>query len=524
MMKVNVLYITNILILLFMCVLTYTVAEEDGEIETIHESYRPRHKGSHPRRSGRRKHGKRSAFSDQCAIMYKNEEPVGILEPFGESYRLLPVDGQKIDVEISPVTKRKKSTSADDAYGDARDTRYPYIFAKFKIDSRMEKNAAGRKQRSARVDNRKSLFDSDQLNSLQRALSKVKSGQGKADSDIRSVLSDLGLVDGAAEVEKRDADKGKKKKQEKSSAVKRSERAKKSDEARIDLLDEQSDREKREQMEAELEGQIKAKLAKIKDEVKREIEEMKSGAVEEQDANKQRKKRFASSTLIDEETSDIDPVLNVDEKLRPYRRRRRNVAFEGLENVAPSRVLLRNIKQADADDYVENADSCGEGGKCPPKGQRKSRENDDYDVDVDAPARLADEEENYDDDDGDGDIDDANPMLEDGKYRLDIRPDVYRVKSETFEDDAGSPVEKRNAPDAIDIDEPQLRHLIAVRGRTMLPRDAHARSRRMTGEEQQLRLEDMPGEDLFGPLQHGFDAERVRYKRVKRNDKHRRSG
>lgn len=102
--------------------------------------------------------------------------------------------------------------------------------------------------------------------------------------------------------------------------------------------------------------------------------------------------------------------------------------------------------------------------------------------------------------------------LKDGGYILDLDPDIYRITDEN----PNSPEARKKRNSFVDMvaihgGGPVMNHLVAIRERSMLPR---LRVKRNSDRTQQLVLSEMSDEDLFGPLPQGFDGELARYKRV----------
>ncbi|KAK9730116.1 hypothetical protein QE152_g15454 [Popillia japonica] len=86
------------------------------------------------------------------------------------------------------------------------------------------------------------------------------------------------------------------------------------DESELKKNQEKRDKEELE-YEKRLERNIQAKINSIKEEVKREISKLK---VDESKKDQQRKKREITNTLLDGETSILDPHINIDHKLEPH--------------------------------------------------------------------------------------------------------------------------------------------------------------------------------------------------------------
>ncbi|CAH1163599.1 unnamed protein product [Phaedon cochleariae] len=176
---------------------------------TIHESYRQRHK--YKPGTGHQGFLKRLARSNndgpQCAVMYKNNEPVGILQPYEESYRFLPVKGEPTLVDINPIPVKRKtimdviypSEIADD--DDSRkvsdtvgfsDEKFPSVFAKFRIDSRLSKSWSPENYM------KRSMFKREQDNqeqSLEPANPQMNLEDVAVEDELKTILDDMGLID-----------------------------------------------------------------------------------------------------------------------------------------------------------------------------------------------------------------------------------------------------------------------------------------------------------------------------------------
>ncbi|CAG9764924.1 unnamed protein product [Ceutorhynchus assimilis] len=139
----------------------------------------------------------------QCAVMYKNEEPVGILQSYQGSYRLLPIHiEESIPVDISPIQKAdseeidKRDTETQAA--DFSERNYPYIFAKFKIDTKVESQKAAKNLQKRELKHTKkkpALLNSKHMNSLSSTLLKMQANEVGAESELRTVLHDMGLIE-----------------------------------------------------------------------------------------------------------------------------------------------------------------------------------------------------------------------------------------------------------------------------------------------------------------------------------------
>ncbi|GJQ65932.1 hypothetical protein Trydic_g4031 [Trypoxylus dichotomus] len=97
-----------------------------------------------------------------------------------------------------------------------------------------------------------------------------------------------------------------------------------SEESELKKSQEKRDKEELE-YEKRLERNIQAKINSIKEEVKREISKLR---LDETKKDQQRKKREITNTLLDEETSILDPDLNIDHQLEPHIRRRRDAKHD----------------------------------------------------------------------------------------------------------------------------------------------------------------------------------------------------
>ncbi|KAJ8925960.1 hypothetical protein NQ315_009813 [Exocentrus adspersus] len=177
----------------------------------LHDSFRPRHKYKANGRQTRFQRSETEGKTPQCAVMYKDNEPVGILQ---DSYKFLPVSGESTLVDINPIPVKRKSimdvlypSKIDEDYNQEElventnqfsDDRYPSIFAKFKIDSRLDKtlNPDLNLKRSMFKRNEKPDISDEQVSSLKTTLSKMKEDNSAVvEEELKSILDDMGLID-----------------------------------------------------------------------------------------------------------------------------------------------------------------------------------------------------------------------------------------------------------------------------------------------------------------------------------------
>lgn len=124
------------------------------------------------------------------------------------------------------------------------------------------------------------------------------------------------------------------------------------DESELKKNQEKRDKEELE-YEKRLERNIQAKINSIKEEVKREISKLK---VDESKKDQQRKKREITNTLLDGETSILDPHINIDHKLEPHIRVRRDAPHTAQPKPvqAPKSEEKREIKKNTKEDISIN--------------------------------------------------------------------------------------------------------------------------------------------------------------------------
>ncbi|XP_023018554.2 uncharacterized protein [Leptinotarsa decemlineata] len=358
----------------------------------IHESYRPRHKyktgtDQFSKRFVGSKNEMQNSKGLECAVMYKNNEPIGILQPYEESYRFLPVNGEPTLVDINPLpTKRKSimdflypSEVEEDYYEDGvgfSDERYPSVFAKFKIDSRLDRSLSPKTNSSKRAKKKRESSD-DELVSI----------NDEVEEELRNILGDIGLVDdypnqdNKRKVEDENLELGTNKidiaketrekrndlnsafpvergstnvtksnvggvepllslneKENQADSDVEDHRDKRSEEATVDHVKDdmpvlEYNTEKIEENTniddygKRVEREIRDKIHKLKEEVKKEIEELrKANAIEKEDSEKKEKQ-----TLNDDENSDIDPIVSDSGNDDIHIRRKRNIQYHRSE-------------------------------------------------------------------------------------------------------------------------------------------------------------------------------------------------
>lgn len=131
-------------------------------------------------------------------------------QPFKESYRFLPVNGDPTLVDINPIPVKRKTVvdvlypkKINEDYNEEvaennnqfADDRYPSIFAKFKIDSRLDKilNPDLNLKRSM---HKRDAINDERMGSLKNSLSKM-TGDNSAvvEEELKNILDDMGLID-----------------------------------------------------------------------------------------------------------------------------------------------------------------------------------------------------------------------------------------------------------------------------------------------------------------------------------------
>ncbi|XP_019772099.2 probable inactive protein kinase DDB_G0270444 isoform X2 [Dendroctonus ponderosae] len=565
--------------------------ERSEDLEELHDTSRhglKRNREAHPKKHKRK--GRALDDRKQCAIMYKNEEPVGILQRFENSYQLLPVRSEdKIPVDISPMDKTSseevkqdtKRHTGDENLMEFSDEKYPTIFAKFKVDSRLEKEGSLKsrtlEKRASKPSNLLSEKHSDYL--------RLQSNDESAAGDLKGILNDMGLIDdpqaAKREVEDEDLEHGSNKitllkidrKSPRSKRGKPKEKSVTKHYAMIEIpepksinedeyIDEylskhpeqakqldQEQREKRsEDMGKQMEQQIQERLNRIKEEVRNEIEQIKANgnpnleeeeeeeANEEEDGKPQRKKRNIISNLMEEETSDLDPVLIGDSNPSPHIRIRRGLdgsipaanTYQHQQPVPTADPLvvatthpfsLRRLKEfpeqyradeevADVEDEqtIREKKACKCAGKDCKCGKVSASADESHLIYVDGAPLLMRNQERFARSSETNRKSQLSKALTDGGYTLDLDPEVYRIA------EVDGRKKRSNFLDLVAVHGggAVLDHLVSIRQRSM-------RAKRTAGDKEPLTLMDMSGEDLFGALPQGFDGELTRSKRVKRS-------
>lgn len=230
---------------------------------------------------------------------------------------------------------------------------------------------------------------------------------------------------------------------------------------------------------------------------------------------------------MEEETSDLNPVIVGDENPVPHVRRRRSV--DPTEN---SGYLSRNLLEVsdDEDDFEDFEDvrdkrscKCESGKDCKcgkPKSYLGGLDGSEFVYFNGAPIKLYSRVNQ----DFKSAKDSSKPEqkrdvshLKDGKYKLDLHPESYKITKDNS-DWVNSFREKRSGfldLVALHGGGPVLDHLVAVRQRSMLPKMRQKRMTQVGGRP--LTLIDMSENDLFGAEPENSEGdELVRLKRVKR--------
>nr|CAI5850494.1 unnamed protein product [Callosobruchus analis] len=378
-------------------------AENEQENTELHETYKSKHKykSENDHVETKRHSGKyeNSEWRPQCAVMYKNNEPVGILQPFEDAFKFRPLNLESTIVDLNPIPAKRRTimdvlypSKFEEDYEeekavdvinkrDARaDRNYALALAKFKINSRVGLNRMNRKTQ----EKRSKEMDEQHLRSLRNTLKKRKTDDSEAvEVELASILDDMGLIDDSPD-EKREAEDENMEsgsnaismvKDEPTSTAEEQTKAKR-DEVETpsttstvatssikltEVSDLKENKEQKREMtetststkistakdqkreaakiaadkqdadevsvyEKRVEREIRDKIQRLKEEVKKEIAALKLAKAEHSDPN--RKKRDVLNTLMDEETKDIDPVANYDGTEKKHVRRKRNAQLE----------------------------------------------------------------------------------------------------------------------------------------------------------------------------------------------------
>lgn len=225
---------------------------------------------------------------------------------------------------------------------------------------------------------------------------------------------------------------------------------------------------------------------------------------------------------MEEETSDLNPVIVGDENPVPHVRRRRSVDLTKNRGYL-HRNLLEISNDEDFEDFEDTRDkrSC----KCEPGKDCKCGKPKSYLTGSDGsileyfdgapmvvhqqvfksvkPSKLEEKRD--------------VSHLKDGNYKLDLHPESYKITKDNS-DWVNSFRKKRSGfldLVAVHGGGPMLDHLVAVRQRSMLPKIRQKRMTQIGGRP--LTLIDMSENDLFGAEPENFEGdELVRLKRVRR--------
>ncbi|CAH0550155.1 unnamed protein product [Brassicogethes aeneus] len=132
-----------------------------------------------------------------CGIMFKNKEPIGILQPYEESFKLIPVKEQKIDLEIKQLHSEDDSGPVQDnseALSDNNDN-IKSSFTKRSADSQLESNVEDRLKdilnemgliEKQNLDNKNEKRYVKEDENLERGLNKINMIKENRDSRMES--------------------------------------------------------------------------------------------------------------------------------------------------------------------------------------------------------------------------------------------------------------------------------------------------------------------------------------------------
>uniref|UniRef100_A0A6P7FY17 AP2/ERF domain-containing protein PFD0985w-like isoform X1 n=1 Tax=Diabrotica virgifera virgifera TaxID=50390 RepID=A0A6P7FY17_DIAVI len=358
---------------------------EFEDLVPIHENYRPKHKykigTGHRTRLTRSFPDAKQIHDLHCAVLYKNKEPAGILQPFEDAYRFFPIKREPTLVEIQPLqiksqpqktndkselnkshTNKKRSNTAT-----FLDENYPSVFTKFQLNNHLAKM---RVQDSMK---KKTLFKRLNTNSTNNSSTTGNDTFGNhklVERGLQTVLEDMGLLsDTANEAEnKEDAedenlelgtnkinlindskseDRGRRQPDDADTTIdvllndtdistaskssetngiegvgntklKNTKAVKRSSNDESDCI---SSNLKVNEYERRVEREIRDKIKMLQEEVIKEIDSIKK---KEEEAK--RKKRQVITTLLDEETHDIDPNYHNEDSNMIHVRKKRSAA------------------------------------------------------------------------------------------------------------------------------------------------------------------------------------------------------
>ncbi|XP_066150400.1 uncharacterized protein [Euwallacea fornicatus] len=510
-------------------------------------------------------------------------------------------DEKKGAIEVEEGQEDKGRDRAAEA--QFADESHPYIFTKSKTDSH-GKNGSSKmfEKREINTLHKHPLFST---RSLGLELPSIGTNKNNKDVEFKGILSDMGLMEEPL-LDKREVElnedknmdldtnnidlikiEGKPEGQAKSVPAKRSQwaftehyeqiqypepRAVNEDQHIEEYINThqrikqyENERQKRaNDIEKQMEKRIKERLQKIKEEVRSEIDHLKAGNDEEgeeedgeenagenneEDDNVQRWKRNIINNLMEEETSDLNPVMAIDENPVSHIRRRRSVQVPEKDYLATTenhfqlRRLLEFTNELNRNE-IKNAEEeiplrrdkkgclCEDrkGCKCDRQKFYITRPDESSSVDLDeatmmnivphkVPATdISDTSNNF-----RSDLDvhtlppkQENTKLKESAYTLDIGPDSYKISA----DKDGWLQARRKSNSFLDLvavhgGAPVLEHLIAIKERSMLPK---VRSKRIAIEKEKpqlLSLSALSENDLFGVLPKKFEEDQLaRFKRI----------
>ncbi|XP_066249555.1 trichohyalin-like [Euwallacea similis] len=599
--------------------------ESSDQSESLHEAHHHSFKHDRDLRFGKHRKGRASKVGDsdqndrEYALIYRNQEPMGMLQRVHDNYQLLPLHAEEsILVDVSPIQKnedaRKRIVEEKEGQEDVgeeqadegqfADAKYPYIFAKSKVDSSRENESSRMfEKRKVKVLNKHPLFNASSLSS---ELSNIGTNEDGENMEFKGILHDMGLIE-EPHLDKRELQLAEDENMElgtnkidlikvedrlegqaKLRPAKRSEwvstehyeqiqypesRAMNEDQQIEEYINKhlaqvkkgENEREKRRSdIEKQMEKQIKERLQKIKEEVRNEIDNLKAGNNEkseedddeenarknsEEEDNAQRWKRNILSNLMEEETSDLNPVMATDENPVSHIRRRRSVQvpdkeyLDSMENHFQLRKLLEFSDQLNGDQIDDGEGEIflqrdKRGCLCEDNKDCKCNRHKSYITRPDRSSFIYLDEAPMGNNTAhkapttniSGTSNNFRPehnthalplkqedkKLKESAYKLDIGPDSYKLTA-----DKNDWLQARRTSNgflnlvAVHGGVPVLNHLISIRERSMLPK---MRSKRMAMEKEKLQqqtLGDMSENDLFGAPPKKFEGDELaRFKRI----------
>lgn len=168
------------------------------------------------------------------------------------------------------------------------------------------------------------------INRINRMVMSTNSGKTMTDNLIESPLKDKDYSE-KSELRTKDI-------REKREKVEGNTDISGSDE-KVSLNNIRSENEELNSYEKRVEREIREKIEKLKQDVKQEIENLSKIGKSKMTDDSNRRKRQVTSTLLDEERKDIDPLVNVKDNSNVHIRKKRHLKFE----ISPTHKINLNV-------------------------------------------------------------------------------------------------------------------------------------------------------------------------------------